>query len=63
MMELRWKNTITKAIGIAFVTDNEAEVLEAMGYFHDETEDVTDDDYDGAYVEVWKPIHKEVDEK
>ena len=62
MMELRWKNTVTKAVGIAFVTDNEAEVLEAMGYFHDGTEDVTDED--GTYVEIWKPIiYKEVDGK
>ena len=62
MMELRWKNNKTKAVGIAFVTDNEAEVLEAMGYFHDETEDITDKDE--VYVEIWKPIiYKEVDGK
>lgn len=55
MMELRWKNTKTKEIGVAFVTDNDAEVLEAMGYYHCEEEDFTDDELDGEYIEVWKP--------
>ena len=55
-MELRWKNNETKAIGVAFVTDNDAEVLEAMGYYHCEEEDLTDDELDGAYVEIWKPL-------
>ena len=56
MMELRWRNAVTKEIGIAFVTDNDAEVLEAMGYRHCEEEDFTDDELDGEYVEVWKPF-------
>ena len=55
MMELRWKNTATKEIGVAFVTDNDAEVLEAMGYYHCNEEDFTDDEKDGEYIEVWKP--------
>ena len=55
MMELRWKDAKTKEIGIAFVTDNDAEVLEAMGYYHCEEEDFTDDELDKEYVEVWKP--------
>ena len=54
-MELRWKNKSTKEVGIAFVTDNDAEVLEAMGYYHCNEEDFTDDELDGEYVEVWKP--------
>lgn len=57
MMELRWKDTKTKAVGIAFVTDNDAKVLEAMGYYHCDEEDFTDDELDKAYVEVWKPIN------
>lgn len=55
MMELRWKNTKTKEIGVAFVTDNDAEVLEAIGYYHCVEEDFTDDELDGEYIEVWKP--------
>lgn len=54
-MELRWKNTKTKEVGIVFVTDDDAKVLEAVGYYHCEEEDFTDDELDGAYVEVWKP--------
>lgn len=53
-MELRWKNTETKEIGVAFVSDSDAEVLEAMGYYHCDEEDFRDK-YDGMYVEVWKP--------
>ena len=56
MMELRWKDANTKAIGIAFVTDNDAEVLQAMGYYHCNEEDFTDDELDKAYVEIWKPV-------
>lgn len=55
MMELRWKNTKTKEIGVAFVTDNDAEVLEAIGYYHCVEEDFTDDELDGERIEVWKP--------
>jgi len=55
-MELRWKHNITKAVGIAFVTDSDAEVLVAMGYYHDWKEDVQDDELDGAWVEIWKPV-------
>lgn len=57
-MELRWRNTTTKEIGIAFVTDDNAKVLEAMGYYHCDEEDFTDDELDGTYVEVWKPCNK-----
>lgn len=55
-MELRWRNTVTKEVGVAFVTDLDAEVLSAMGYEHCEEEDLTDDEMDGALVEIWKPI-------
>lgn len=55
-MELRWKNNITKAVGIAFVTDSDAKVLVAMGYYHAWKEDVQDDELDGAWVEIWKPV-------
>lgn len=54
-MELRWKDNATKAVGIAFVTDADADVLVAMGYYHDWDEDVQDDELDGAWVEIWKP--------
>ena len=54
-MELRWKNVVTKEIGVAFVTDSDAEVLKAVGYYHCDDEDVNDDDLDGAFVEIWKP--------
>lgn len=54
-MELRWRNKATKEVGIAFVTDDDARVLEAMNYYHCEEEDFTDDELDEAYVEVWKP--------
>lgn len=54
-MELRWRNKRTKEIGVAFVTDDDARVLEAVGYYHCNEEDFTDDELDEAYVEVWKP--------
>lgn len=54
-MELRYKDDVTKVVGVAFVTDNEAEVLEAMGYEHYAEEDFADE-FDGVCVEVWKPI-------
>ena len=54
-MELRWKNKETKEVGIAFVTDNDAEVLQAIGYYHCDEKDFTDDELDGEYIEVWKP--------
>lgn len=54
-MQLRYKNCITKEVGIAFVTDSDAVVLRAMGYEHCEEEDLTDDELDGALVEIWKP--------
>lgn len=55
-MELRWRNKVTKEIGIALVMDSDAEVLRAMGYEHFDNEDFTDDDLDGEWVEVWKPV-------
>lgn len=55
-MELRWRNKVTKEIGITFVMDSDAEVLRAMGYEHFDNEDFTDDDLDGEWVEVWKPV-------
>ena len=58
-MELRWRNYDTKEIGVAFVTDEDAKVLSAMYYVHDEELDFTDDDKDGEWVEVWAPINKE----
>ncbi len=54
-MELRWKNNATKAVGLAFVTDSDTEVLVAMGYHHNWQEDVQDDELDGAWVEIWEP--------
>ena len=54
-MQLRWKNYVTKEVGIAFMTDSDAVVLKAMGYWHCEEEDFTDDELDGELIEVWKP--------
>jgi hypothetical protein len=58
-MELRLRNKATGEIGIAFMTDSDAEVLRAMGYEHFDEEDFTDDENDGEWVEVWKPIKEE----
>jgi hypothetical protein len=55
-MELRWKNNVTKEIGVAFVTDSDAEVLRAVGYEHFVDGAYTDDDDDGEWVEVWRPV-------
>ena len=54
-MVLRWMNRKTKEIGIAFVTDDDAIILETIGYYHCEEEDFTNDEFDEAYVEIWKP--------
>lgn len=57
-MELRWRNKATGAIGVAFVMDSDAEVMRVMGYEHCHEENFTDDDLDGEWVEVWKPVDK-----
>ena len=54
MMELRWKNEETKAIALAYVSDEDAKILEAVGYYHCDEEDCRDKHY-GTYLEVWKP--------
>lgn len=59
-MELRWKNNATHAIGVVFVTDSDAVVLQAVGYYHDCDEDVQDDEFDGEWVEIWKPNVKNI---
>lgn len=56
-MELRWQNKTTKAIGVAFVAADDKKILKAVGYFHCKTEDVPDDELDGALVEIWKPLY------
>lgn len=58
-MELRWRNRVTEEVGIAFMTDSDAEVLRAIGYEHYDEEDFTDDDLDGEWVEVWKRVNSE----
>ena len=58
-MELRWRNNATGDVGIAFVMDSDAEVLRAMGYEHFDDEDVQDDELDGEWVEIWKPMKGE----
>jgi hypothetical protein len=58
-MELRWRDKEAKEVGIAFVMDSDAEVLRAMGYEHFDEEDFTDDEMDGEWVEVWKPVKEE----
>ena len=54
-MQLRWINHSTQSIGVAFVTDDDAKVLQAVGYYHCCEEDFTDDELDEEYIEVWKP--------
>ena len=49
-MEFRWKNNITKEIGIVGVTDEDAEILNAVGYVYCDEEE-----YEDEYIEVWKP--------
>ncbi len=58
-MELRWRDKSTNKVGIAFMMDSDAVVLQAMGYEHCDEEDFTDDEFDGENVEVWKPIKEE----
>ena len=58
-MELRWTNRLTKEVGIAFVGASDAVVLRAMGYEHCDEEDLTDDELDGALVEIWKPVKED----
>lgn len=61
-MEIRWKNNLTKAIGVSKITDDDEHVLKFVGYEPCEEENFTDNEYDGELVEVWKPIKKDVDE-
>ena len=53
-MELRMVGNETKIITLAYVTDEDAKVLEAVGYEHCEQEDFI---ADNEYLEVWKPKH------
>lgn len=55
-MEIRWKNNATKAIGVARLTDDDEQVLEWAEYKYCPGEDFFDDEYDGEFVEVWKPV-------
>lgn len=54
-MQLRWTKRTTKEIGVAYVTEEDVRVLQAIGYYHCEDEDFTDDEFDSEIVEVWKP--------
>lgn len=54
MMELKWQDEKTGAIGIAYMTDECAKILEAVGYYHCNEEDK----WDGVHIEVWKPKNK-----
>ena len=56
-MLLVYKNAETKEIGVAFVSDNDAEVLSATGYYHCDEKDFIDEKSNGKYVEVWKPCN------
>ena len=55
-MLLVYKDAETKEIGVAFVSDYDAEVLSATGYCHCEEKDFIDEQSNGKYVEVWKPL-------
>lgn len=59
IMEIRWKNNTTKAIGVAKLTDDDEDVLEFVGYKYCPDEDCFDDDYDGELVETWKSIKED----
>lgn len=53
-MKLKWKDEgNTQSIAVAFISDEDTKILNAVGYFHCEEEDY-EDDVDGL-VEVWKP--------
>ena len=54
-MEIRWKNKVTKEIGLAYVTDNDTEILNFIGYHHVDEEDLVDDDLE--IVEIWTPCN------
>lgn len=54
-MEMRWKNKVTKEIGLAYVTDNDTEILNFIGYRHASEDDLVDDDLE--IVEVWEPCN------
>lgn len=51
-MELRMKGKETKIVVLAHVTDEDAKVLEAVGYYHCDEEDFI---ANNEYLEVWKP--------
>lgn len=55
-MELRWKDDNIKSIGVAFVSDEDAKILHAVGYFNCADEDVIDED--GELIEIWYPIDR-----
>lgn len=55
-MERRWYNKRTHEIGVAFVSDSDADILRCCGYAPCPEEDFTDFDYDGEPVEIWKPV-------
>ena len=52
---MRWKNKVTKEIGLAYVTDNDTEILNFIGYRHVSEDDLVDDDLE--IVEVWEPCN------
>lgn len=54
-MLLVYKNEKEKEIGVAFVNDNDADVLEAVGYYHCNEKDYMENKLSGRYIEVWKP--------
>ncbi len=54
-MKLKWKDEGRfQRIAVTFVSDDDANILRAVGYFPCEDEDY-EDDVDGL-VEVWRPI-------
>lgn len=57
-MLLVYQKVDTKEIGVAFVSDNDAEVLQAVGYYHCIEKDFIDEKSNGKYVEVWQSCNK-----
>lgn len=51
-MELVMLSNETKIITLAYVTDEDAKVLEAVGYEHWNEQDFV---VNNKYLEVWKP--------
>lgn len=53
-MKLKWKDNNTKIMGVSYVTDDDAAILQYIGYFNIPEEDVEDEN--GELIEIWAPL-------